>query len=135
MSIEGRIAVDVSFADKAASGGVDSLKKLTLTDTTSYTSGKVALVTGTCGTASVNVAIAPSVYQDSAGNLVSFSSISRIAFSANPLSKCFPTGEDELIVSSNNRVSVTDIQNAVVFEVARVGTAGTASYTLVLYGT
>ena len=134
-SIEGRIAVDVSFADKSETSGVQSLKKLTLTDTTSYTAGKVAIVTGTCGTASVNVAISPSSYRDSAGNLVTFAGVSRIAFAANPLSKCFPTGQDELVVSNNNRVSVTEIQSAVVFEVARIATAGTASYTLVIYGT
>jgi hypothetical protein len=135
MSIEGRIAIDVSFSDSTTSSGVQSLKKLSLGDTTSYTTGKVAIVTGTCGTTSDNVAISPSSYRDSAGNLVTFASVNRIAFAANPQSKCFPTGQDELLVSSSNRVAVTDIQNAVVFEVARIGTAGTASYTLVLYGT
>jgi len=132
MALDGRINIDVLFHD---TDGTASLKVVSLEDSTAYTTGKVAIVTGTCGTASVNVEIAPSVYRDSGGNLVSFSSIDRVAFAANPLSKCFPTGQDELIISSGNRVAVTEIQNAVVFEVARVGTAGTASYTLVLYGT
>jgi hypothetical protein len=132
MAIAGRINVDVLFHD---TDGTTSLKVVSLEDTTAYTTGKVAIVTGTCGTTSVNVAISPSSYRDSAGNLVTFASVNRIAFAANPQSKCFPTGQDELLVSSSNRVAVTDIENAVVLEVARIGTAGTASYTLVMYGT
>lgn len=132
MAINGRINVDVLFHD---TDGTTSLKVVSLEDSTAYTTGKVAIVTGTCGTTSVNVAISPSSYRDSAGNLVTFASVARIAFAANPLSKCFPTGQDEFVVSNNNQVAVTEIQSAVVFEVARIATAGTASYTLVLYGT
>jgi hypothetical protein len=135
MSIEGRIAIDVSFADTATSSGVQSLKKITLVDTTAYTTGKVAILTGTCGTATVSISVAPSTYRDASGSLVSFATVSRIAFAADNRCECQPTGEDELISSSGNRVALTDVLDVVDFQVSRTGTSGTASYTLVLYGT
>lgn len=135
MSIEGRIAVDVSFADTATSDGVQSLKKITLVDTTSHTTGKVAIITGTCGTAAVTVALVPTTFRDAAGDLVSFASVSRLAFAADPRSQCRASGEDELIASSGNRVAVTEVLSAVDLEVSRIGTSGTASYTVVIYGT
>ena len=135
MSIEGRIAIDVNFADSSDATGVQSLKKISLVDTSSYSSGKVAIVTGTCGTAAVSIALAPTSYRDASGGFVSFSVVSRIAFAANPSSSCGADGEDEQVVSSGNRVSVTDVSTPTSFSVARIGTSGTAAYTLVMYGT
>ena len=135
MSIEGRIAIDVNFADSSDATGVQSLKKISLVDTSSYSSGKVAIVTGTCGTAAVSIALAPTSYRDASGGFVSFSVVSRIAFAANPSSYCGVDGEDEQVVSSGNRVSVTDVSQPTSFSVARIGTSGTAAYTLVMYGT
>lgn len=134
MSVEGRIAVDVSFADTATSGGVQSLKKITLVDTTSHTTGKVAIVTGTCGTAAVTVALVPTTFRDAAGDLVSFASVSRFAFAADPRSKCVATGEDETVVSSGNRVALTEVTSPTDFAVSRISTSGTAAYSLVIYG-
>lgn len=135
MSIEGRIAVDVSFADTATSGGVQSLKKITLVDTTAYATGKVAIVTGTCGTAAVTISTAPTVYRDSSGALVSFAALERVAFSATPSATVDAqqrnNGGDNSITSRNGQISVVDTP-AVTFVYT---TAGTASYTLVLYGT
>ncbi len=135
MSIEGRIAIDVNFADSSDSPGVQSLKKVSLVDTTSYSSGKVAIITGTCGTAAVTIALAPTTYKDAAGDFVSFTGVSRIAFAANPASYCNADGEDQQLQSNGNRASVTDVSTPSSISVGRVGTAGTASYTLVLYGT
>lgn len=135
MSIEGRIAVDVGFADSATSGGVQSLKKISLSDTQAYTSGKVAIITGTCSTAAVSISTAPTTYRDASGSLVSFTSLSRIAFSATPLAAVDVSqvtgGGDNSIASRNGSISVVDT-SAVTFVYT---TAGTASYTLVLYGT
>jgi hypothetical protein len=135
MSIEGRIAVDVSFADSATSGGVQSLKKITLTDTTPYTAGKVAIVTGTCGTASSAVAVAPTTYKDANGNVVSFVTIERFAFSATG-AKCRCQNDWASVQSSGGNASVCELKQAADdFQVNVDGTAGTASYTLVIYGT
>lgn len=135
MSIEGRIAVDVSFADTATSSGVQSLKKITLVDTTAYATGKVAIVTGTCGTAAVTISTTPTVYRDSSGALVSFAALERVAFSATPSATVDVqqrgAGGDNYITSRSGQVAVVDTP-AVTFVYT---TAGTASYTLVLYGT
>jgi hypothetical protein len=135
MSIEGRIAIDVSFFDKADSEGVQSLKKISLVDTTSYSSGKVAIITGVAGTTTAAIATAPTVYKDSTGAAVSFSTIERVAFSATP-GATLDTGQrvsggDNVISSRNGQVTVVDVPSVDLVYT----TAGTASYTLVLYGT
>lgn len=135
MSIEGRIAIDVSFADTDTSTGVQSLKKITLVDTTSYTTGKVAIVSGTCGTAGVSISVAPSTYRDASGSLVSLAAVERIAFAATPAAS-IDTGQrfggsDNVITSRNGQISIVDVP----YVSFVYTTAGTASYTLVLYGT
>ncbi len=134
-NVKGRIAVDVQFTDSTSSSGVQSLKTVTLQDATEYTSGKVAVVTGTCGTAAVTVAISPSVYRNSAGSLVSFATIERVAFSAS-LNASIDVeqrtgGGDNVITSRDGQVAVVDTPG-VTFVYT---TAGTASFTLVIYGT
>jgi len=143
MSIEGRIAIDVSFADTATSSGVQSLKKIALTDTQSYTSGKVAIVTGTCGTAAVQAwAIAQDIdYKDANGNAVQMSTVNRIAFQASPSAVVRGSGTWGTIdlTSLSNQPSISAQP---VYETPQFGgtlnirtITGTASYTLVLYGT
>jgi hypothetical protein len=137
MSIEGRIAVDVSFADSATSSGVQSLKKISLTDTTSYTTGKVAIVTGTIGTAITNINFSSVSYKNASGSDVSFSKVQRIAFSATPLafldSAAAVGGGDNVLVSQHNEATLVDGREG--GQVSIYTTSGTASYTLVLYGT
>ncbi len=142
MSIEGRIAVDVNFADSAAGGGSQSLKKIALTDTTPYTSGRVAVVTGTVGSASVSVQTSPSTYLDASGAAVDFDTdegfIRRIAFQAVG-TRCKLDYQGGDLAYSSGAVSVIDTLGVVtggdVLTIARDTTAGTASYTLVIYGT
>jgi len=134
-NVRGRIAVDVQFTDSTASSGVQSLKTITLQDATEYTTGKVAVVAGTCGTAAVTIALAPTSYRNASGGFVSFSLVSRIAFAADSSSSCSTDGEDQQLLSNGNRASVTDVSTPTSLSVRRIGTAGTASYTLVIYGT
>jgi hypothetical protein len=138
MAIDGRINVDVLFHD---TDGTASLKVVSLEDTTAYTTGKVAIVTGTCGTAAVAITDGLS-YKDAAGNVVTFNSpIRRAAFSANPAANIVGTGASAGAgsASRNNQAAVVEtlVQNAYSlasgFSVST--TAGTASFTLVLYGT
>ena len=136
MSIEGRIAVDVSFADSATSAGVQSLKKITLTDTTPYTSGKVAIVTGTAGTAGASISIPPA-YRNADGSLSTLVAPSRVAFSATGGNLVRLSDANLLsLQSKSGAVSVSDMEPADdSLSIQVIGTAGTASYTLVLYGT
>jgi hypothetical protein len=137
MSVRGRIAVDVQFTDSTTTSGVQSLKTLTLQDATEYTTGKVAIVTGTCGTAAISITIQPSAYRDASGNLVSFNSVERVAFLSSRNCLVEETDTQSQVARSLGRVSVCDCvpsgqQN---FNIAPDYSAGTASYTLVLYGT
>lgn len=138
MSIEGRIAVDVSFADSATSNGVQSLKKITLTDTQAYTTGKVAIVSGTVGTAAVALWNAGGTglaneYKTSNGDLIGVIDPTRIALqsqSGQVVVSDADLGEWELY--SRGGLSVSDNRSS-------AGTvrsiSGTASYAVVLYGT
>jgi len=139
MTIEGRIAVDVSFADSATSSGVQSLKRITLTSTDAYSSGKVAIVTGTCGTAQVSIDFNPSTYRNAEGNVVSFSTVKRIAFSATAPSPgtLLQDSSGTVLRSVSESVAVCDSTDSGddVLSAYVVGQSGTASYTLVIYGT
>lgn len=135
MSIEGRIAVDVGFSDSTTGTGSQSLKRITLASTDSYTTGKVAVVSGTCGTSAVSVSVAPSAYIDATGSAVSFSSVLRFAFASSVAALCSETDGSGVAISNGNRVSICDSRNGGTagFSVSAYG--GTGSYTLVIYGT
>jgi hypothetical protein len=142
MSIEGRIAVDVSFADSSDATGVQSLKKITLTEGTPYTTGKAAIFVGTVGTGVVTVDTSPSTFRDASGAVVDFDTngglIRRIAFQAVG-TRCKLDFQGGDLAYSSGAVSVIDTLGVVsggdALTIARDTTAGTASYTLVLYGT
>lgn len=135
MSIEGRIAVDASFSDLTTGTNLQSLMRLALTSTDSYTSGKVALITGTCGTAAVTIGVAPTTFRDSSGSLVTFSSVSRFAFAASAAAVCSETAGVGKAISSANSISVTDSRNGNTFGFSVQTYSGTASYTIVIVGT
>ena len=134
-NVRGRIAVDVQFTDSTTSSDEQSLKTITLQDATEYTSGKVAIVTGTVGTASVFLSLGSIEYRDASGSLVGFVGIQRLAAKAS---------RDVAITGdAGMRVPVTDSFAAVAgidpgvidgISVTPYYTSGTASYTLVLYG-
>lgn len=141
--VRGRIAVDVQFTDSTTSAGVQSLKTLTLQDATEYTSanGKVAIITGTCGTANVTVATSPSTFRDASGAIVDFDTddgiIQRFAFSATGSLALCENQAGARTFSTGGRVSVNDagdMQAGEVFAI-RTYTSGTAAWTLVIYGT
>ena len=137
MAIDGRINVDVLFHD---TDGTTSLKVVSLEDAAAYTSGKVAIVTGTCGTSATTITLASIGSTDAAGNPVSMSSVSRLAFQATPgasaRAKWTVGTRIEEVASVNNEAACTSIRDGTAYSTIEVLTyTGTASYTLVLYGT
>lgn len=139
MSIDGRIDINVLFQDKSG----QRLKIVSLNDSQEYTTGKVAIVSGTVGTAAVTFitsdAGAPaSTYRDASGSLVSFSGITKVALNATAFARTLVftdvdssislsiPGGDVLIYPCNvppdSAVSVRSF-------------SGTAAYTIILYGT
>ena len=137
MSIEGRIAIDVAFSDTTSDTGVQSLKRLALTSTDAYTSGKVALIAGRCGTANVSVSVAPSGYLDASGSAVSFTSISRYAFACSRAATFYDVIATVKVFSDGGRVGITDaaVTTPSTLTIDPTFTSGTASYSLVVVGT
>jgi hypothetical protein len=137
MSIEGRIAIDVSFSDTASGTGMQALKRLALTSTDAYASGKVALITGTMTTAGASINLAPTTYEDSSGAAVSFASVSQIAFSCSrrayvsesPALRLFSSGGNRVAVGEPFSTAASSVSVSVDF------TSGTASYSLAVVGT
>ena len=134
MAIDGRINVDVLFHD---TDGTTSLKVVSLEDTTAYTTGKVAIVTGTVGTATITINVPLTAYRDAAGVVSTLTLPSRVALSATG---SFVTRLSDIngmqLQSKNGSVSVSDMfPDDEFLSIQYTGGAGTASYTLVLYGT
>lgn len=141
MALDGRINIDVLFHD---TDGTTSLKVVSLEDSAAYTTGKVAIVTGTCGTFAATVATLGSAlsYRDASGSQVSFSSFDRMAIAGSQGIILGGSGqyEDVSLASTGGRVAVCDRppQDLIVpvsGSLTMRTKSGTASYTLVLYGT
>jgi hypothetical protein len=140
MTIEGRIAIDATFNDMDSSGIAQASKTISLTSSTPYTTGKVAVVSGTIGTGQqVFLNLYSTQYRDASGNLVTFAStaISRIAFAfqgaAGQSRKLSDSNGSIMLVSQNNEVACSSVPaslDALIDTAANTGT-----YTIVIYGT
>lgn len=135
MAVNGNINVNVSFLDKDEQDNVDTEKTITLSSSQIYTAGKVAIVSGTCGTASVSVSFAPTTYANASGQIVSFASVNRIAIKAD--GNVVVLSASQLAVrASAGHCSVTELSASDSSgPVDLRTTSGTAAYTVVLYGT
>jgi hypothetical protein len=139
MSVSGRIAIDVEFTDRTSTAAGSSLNTITLRDATEYATGKVAIVTGTCGTGASSVTINPYApqYRNARDVLETFTSLRRLVFRATPAAR-INQGFVRVATSDRGGVCVNDIADTVPpapDALTILTTAGTASFTLVLYGT
>ena len=140
MSIEGRIAIDVGFTDTYTASVVQSVQRISLTSTDSYATGKIAVLSGTASTASLQLdsySVTPT-YRDSSGNVVTFNVIRRIMFSWSGTNQRTLTDSEYnnfKLLSSAGAVSLTEFAPSdTVAPLISSGT-GTGTYTIVLYGT
>lgn len=134
MAVRGKLAVDIQFADTTAVGVVSSVKTLSLQDASEYTTGRVLTVTGTAGTSAVTIPVNPSVYKDSNGNVVSLASIDWLAFRSSAGAECSVVSGNGSCVSIGNQVAISSASGGT--SGLTVSTfAGTAQFTLVVYGT
>ena len=139
-SVRGRISVDVQFADSTTSSGVQSLKTIAVQDATEYTTGKVAIVTGTVGTAAVGLwnvdgSALANQYRTSAGQLVGPIFPTHIALRGGGAGVL--VAETDVIntdvLFSRGGVSVCEFGGGFSGNIRCLN--GTATYTVVLYGT
>jgi len=136
-NVKGRFGVEVLFTDSTVVDGAKSLKTIAVQHATEYDFGKVAVVAGTVGTAAMTLSVAPTTYKNSSGDIVSFASVSRVAFAASgpTLVACDGSGTgDFTIYSRAGQVAASDVVETASFTVNVTGTAGTSAYTLVMYG-
>jgi len=127
MSIEGQVSVSAIFHDKF---GDDSLKVAALSSAEAYSTGKVAIIEGTCGTSAVTIATAPSTYVDAAGEAVTFSSVTRIVVQGTP-----GVAVEYGSIRINSISDAAAASSASGLETLTVAsTAGTSSYTLIVVG-
>lgn len=135
MSINGSISVNALFHD---TDGTTSLKIVSLKSSDQYTTGKVAILTGTAGTAAVSFSnFGATTYRDASGALVSFNEVYRIAFSWSGSSERVLTESGDnafLLRSTSSRIAVSDVPGIAVTPSVLAGT-GTGTYAIVLYGT
>ena len=133
MSIEGRISIDALFHDK---DGTASLKVLSLQDSQAYASGKVAIVSGTCGTTAVTIQAAPTAYRDASGSLVSFSEISRFVIKSGVRGVLVTNPATSLDANAISVISqgIADLGDSGQLPTIRTN-QGTTTYTIVMYGT
>jgi len=143
MSVKGRFGVEVLFTDGTVVDGAKSLKTIAISHATEYDFGKVAVVAGTVGTAAVTLSVAPTTYKNASGDIVSFASVSRIAFAATGSMPVRLLAQESFIQidSRASQVAVSELTYqpsddaaSEAFEIAVRGTAGTSAYTLVMYG-
>ena len=137
MSLEGRINVDVLFHDK---DGTASLKVTSLQNSLGYTSGKMAVITGTAGTAAVQIQtyFANPTYRDASGELVQFQEVNRVVFSWSGSSMRTLTDAEYGSATLRSRqrfIALTDIAGTDQFAPVISSGSGTGTYTILLYGT
>lgn len=140
MPISGRISVDVEFTDSSESGVTKNTRRLTLKGAEAFTTGKVAIVTATCGSAfaqASSFAIANPGYVNASGETVSFSSVTRVAIAATSSAFIETSEPRPFTIASCAKddvgVGVPETPNWPTLRVQSL--SGTCSYTVILYGT
>ena len=139
MSINGRISIDAIFHD---TDGTASISVVSLQDSREYTTGKVAIVSGTVGTTEVIFRTsatggAASTYRDASGALVSCLSFSKVVIKATSANKPLflrDEGPEYSISVPAEEVLVYPCEVVPDRGVAVRSVSGTASYTIILIG-
>jgi hypothetical protein len=139
MSIEGRINVDCLFHDK--DGQRLKVVSLQSTNTNQTVNDKVAIVTGTAGTALTTLNL-DNVYRNAAGDPVFIGAATRVLYSWNGTNEGQRTLElidfDDFascrLISRNRQVAVSTV-NSIQYARLTASSGNTGTYTIVIYGT
>jgi hypothetical protein len=140
MSLEGLISTSALFHEK---DGTATMKVVNAASAESYTSGKIAIVSGTCGTTAASVDF--SQFKTAAGedfDVSAVSSVSRLAFSAMPAGIMETAGKIAAMSAGSKSGEVSVISNPGFSGSAPTSSpsvtvraiSGTASYTVMLLG-
>ena len=133
MSVEGRISVDVVFHD---TDGANAINVVSLQSATEYTTGKVAVITGTAGTAQTAISIS-GVYRDASGQLVDIQP-QRIAFAWDGINSRLMEVKDDsdaitLLLRSRRGEAAVASHGGATYVVLRSSGGNTGNYTIILH--
>lgn len=131
MTIEGRISVDALFQDK---DGGNRMKVAALQISKDYTTGTVAVVTGTANTSGTLINLATIGYRNAAGETATYSSPTAIVLMGTPAARITEQGASRISLFSSGGVAACGCPSSgglSSFSVA--ATSGTVSYTLLIY--
>lgn len=143
MSIDGHVQIAIDFNDSDSDSSCDTLKKIRLSSSNAVTAGKVAIASGTVGTAVISFGPIEAGgfldgYRDAAGDFVAFESITGFAFQSDGLAYAKQSAQAyPSLVSDNDEVTYTRVSQPDVGEYINVAkvSAGTCNYSLMIYGT
>lgn len=131
MSVEGRIIVDALFHDK---DGTNAINVVSLSQAKSHANGKVAIITGTVGTAAITIDPAGTTYRDAAGTLVSMTNVERLVFSCSSRCSINEASGSMFAFASENSPVVAETEQGGLDGIVIGPIGNTANYTLVIYG-
>ena len=100
-NVSGTIDFSLGFSDSTSRETKSVLKSITLSENAEATGTAVivAIMSGTVGTASINIGLEPTTYRNASGNLVSFSNagnITRVALVSNGLTNPLQLSDNDL---------------------------------------
>lgn len=130
MTLVGRINIDAIVHDTS---GSTAIKILSLESSDSITSGMVAVVTGTVGTTSVSIAVAPSVYVDASGSVATFATVASVVIEGTAALKF--TSPSVTAYSSSTNCAAFALAGHTTAAVHVAAVSGTATYSIILVGT
>jgi len=140
MSVDGFISSSALFHDK---DGTTTLKVVSLASADSYSSGKVAIASGTCGTSVATVDFSQYKKPDGTDfDVTDVTTALRLAFtsdnpaymttSGNIAAMTVGSSRNEVSIATNHGFSVASTATQPVVQVAAV--SGTANYSVILLG-
>lgn len=140
--IAGLASINLAYTEQAATDGKTVQHSLLVAEDTPQSSGRVAIISGTVGTAGVTIALAPTTYLNANGDYVYFYSyepLPRIAFKASGSQQTFlddiDTSNTLRLCTTFDRVAMTQWPSGCNTEggVFVYTSTGTADYTILLW--
>jgi hypothetical protein len=131
MSINGRISVDAIFHD---TDGTASISVVALNESQEYSSGVVAVITGTASGVLHTLPVSPTTYRDAAGNLVGIGSLHHVVLKSNSGTVVYADLVNSVVVPPGKTASFATDFSFTGDDISIYSDGGTASYTIILYG-
>ena len=131
MSINGRISIDAIFHD---TDGTASINVVSLSESEEYSSGVVAVITGTTSGVQQSLNVQPTNYRDAAGSFVSLYGVSHVIVRSNSGTVIYGDSVNSVVVPPGKTASFATFTDYQPGDLTVYSDGGTASYTIVLIG-